>query len=372
MRKAAIILPTYNEAKNIKKVIDCIIEVAEDLKKWDIHIIVVDSDSPDNTGTIVEQLYASNKKKYQNLHVIKTKKEGLGKAYFQGFKVAIDTLKPYVLFEMDADLSHNPRAIPKFLTKIEQGADFVIGSRYIPQGSIPQDWGWHRKLFSVLGNWIIRLGYMKMRINDWTSGYRAMKVWIVNKSFPLLKDYTGYVFQVALLNSAIKSSAKIQEIPINFVDRREGISKINSLEYIVQTLIFVFCSSSFVKFGIVGATGFLIDFGISYGLIEMLKMVIWLSTLISTELAITSNFIFNNIWSFKHKKINHEKQNIIVSFLKFNTIASGSILIQTIGLSIAAHIFGVTYWYVYKALIIAFIIIPYSYFFYNRFVWKDK
>ena len=139
MRRAAIILPTYNESKTIVTVVENIFEVAKPLINWDIHVVVVDSDSPDKTGQIVEDLYNSNKKKFHNLHVIKTKKEGLGKAYVQGFTSAIEKIKPYVLFQMDSDLSHDPTKIPEFLAKIEKGADFVIGSRYIKGGSIPKD-----------------------------------------------------------------------------------------------------------------------------------------------------------------------------------------------------------------------------------------
>ncbi len=228
MKKAVIVIPTYNESSNIKTLINHITEETSHIKNWRIDILIVDSNSPDNTLHIVKSL----QKKHHMLHVISTKKEGLGKAYVNGFSYAMKHLNPFVLFEMDADLSHNPKNIPAFLRAIEQGADFVIGSRYIKNGSIPKNWALYRKLFSALGNLIVRFGFMKLRITDWTSGYRAMKVWIVKSGLPHVETYSGYVFQVALLDHAIKNLSVIKEVPIHFVDREKGVSKINSLQYI--------------------------------------------------------------------------------------------------------------------------------------------
>ena len=368
MRKAVIILPTYNEVKNINNVIEKIFQVTKDIKNWDMHVVVVDSDSPDKTNDIVSELSKNNK----NLHLLKTNKEGLGKAYIEGFKYTIEILKPFIVFEMDADLSHNPQDIPKFLNKIEKGADFVIGSRYIPGGTIPKDWGIERKFFSVVGNWIIRFGFMNLKVTDWTNGFRAIKTWIIKESLPKLENYTGYVFQVALLDNALKMGARVSEIPVVFVDRKEGVSKINSGQYTLQTLWYIFKYSSFIKFVIVGVSGFIIDFGISFLFIELVHSAVWFGTMVSTEVAIISNFLLNNFWSFSHKKIKHSENNYIWSFLKFNVVSSGSILIQTLGVSFASSIFGREFWYIYKALIITFIIIPYSYILYNKFIWKDK
>lgn len=368
MRKAVIVLPTYNEANNISKLITNIFDVADSLKNWDLHILVVDSNSPDNTAEFVDQL----QKKFKNLHLLHTEKEGLGKAYVRGFEYAIKILDPYVLFEMDADHSHNPKKIPDFLAEIENGADFVIGSRYMKGGAIPSDWGIHRKFLSFFGNWIIRLGFMNLGITEWTNGFRAIKAWVLKDSLSNLQNYTGYVFQVALVDHALKMKAKIKEIPIKFIDRTEGVSKINSGQYTFQTLWYVFTHSSFVKFGIVGGIGFIIDFGISYLFIVKVHTAVWLATIMSAETAIISNFLFNNFWSFKHKKLDHRSISLLWNFLKFNLIASGSILIQTITMEVSTNVFGRHYWYIYKMIIIAFVIIPYSYLLYNKVIWKDN
>lgn len=368
MQNAVIVLPTYNEAKNIKLVIEKIYSEVRKIPNWSFHVLVVDSSSPDKTADIVEKI----KKSFPNLHLIKTKKEGLGKAYVQGFKYSLENLHPKVLFEMDADLSHNPADIPKFITTIEKGADFVVGSRYIPGGSIPSNWGIERKIFSIFGNMIIRFGFMKFSITEWTNGFRAIKSWIIKKHLKDIENYAGYVFQVAILDNAVKSGANIVEIPVEFADRVEGSSKINTHEYIYQIIRYIFLNSPFIKFVIVGSIGFCIDFSVSYYLIDIIRSPVAISTIISAEMAIISNFFFNNKWSFNHKKLKKESSSIVLNFIKFNLISSVSLVIQAVGLSIATLIFGVKLWYVYKVLIIAFIIIPYSYFFYNKFVWKDK
>lgn len=368
VKTAVIVIPTYNESNNMERLLLQIFDVVKKIKDWRVEVLVVDSESPDGTAKKVMAL----KNKYPKLHLLSIKKLGLGKAYIEGFNYAITKLKPYVLFEMDADLSHDPGKIPAFLKKINGGADFVIGSRYIKGGSIPKDWGIHRKIFSILGNLIIRFGFMKLKISDWTSGYRAIKSWVVQSAIPSIHRYGGYVFQVALADTALKRGAVFAEVPINFVDRTHGKSKINSIQYIIQTLFYVFTHSSFIRYAIVGLIGFGLDFGISYLLIERTHLAIWLATVVSAETAIISNFLLNNFWSFSYKKIEPKLSKYLYKFIKFNFVTGGALLIQAIGIQTLAYFFGRRFWYVYKILIIAFIVIPYSYFMYNRVIWKEK
>ena len=368
MKQAVIILPTYNEARSIEKLIYEIFDQQKNLKDWQLKVLVVDSKSPDGTGKIVQKLQRS----FENLHFLSTEKEGLGKAYIAGFTYSLKHLGPSVIFEMDADFSHSPHRIPSFLKAIEDGADFVIGSRYIKDGSIPKDWAFHRKLFSVFGNLVVRFGLMKLSVTDWTSGFRAIKIWVVEEITPELLNFSGYVFQVALLDKAIKKGARIAEIPIHFLDRRHGISKINSFQYIVQTILYVLKSSSFIKYILVGLVGATLDFGISYVLIEKSHWFLWLATLVSAETAIISNFLFNNFWSFSHKKLERRVSLYLYKFFKFNLISVGGLAIQAGGIELVAHFFGPKYWYIYKVFIIAFIIIPYSYILYNKIIWRDK
>lgn len=368
MKKAVIVLPTYNEQDNVISLIPRIVAICDDIDDWEISILVVDDNSPDKTFEAVKKL----QDKFKRLHLISGPKQGLGRAYIRGFSYALANLSPDVIFEMDADWSHDPNLIPKFLGKIKEGTDFVVGTRYIKGGSIPKDWALHRKIFSYFGNFIIKYGFMSPGIHDWTSGYRAIKASLLPDVLEGMKNYNGYVFQVALLDKLKKRDAKIGEIPLKFVDRKAGESKINSLQFILNTLSYVFFHSSFIKYLIVGVIGFIIDFGLSFFLIELARQAIWFSTVISAETAIISNFLLNNFWSFSHKRISPGFSSYLKSFANFNFVSLGSILIQTVSLSIATIVFPRHLWYLYKALIIIFLVIPYSYFMYTRFIWKTR
>lgn len=377
MKKAVIIIPTYNEIGNIKPLIESIFHVAKTVPHWSIGVLIVDSSSPDNTAEEVKKMQES----YPDLHLLITPKEGLGRAYVKGFSYAMTHLKPFVLFEMDADLSHNPEYIPHFLRKIELGADFVIGSRYIKGGSIPSNWGLHRKIFSICANLFVRFGFMKLSTTDWTGGFRAIKSWVVTSAMTHISQYTGYVFQVALLDFANQKGAKMAEVPIAFVDRTEGKSKINSMQYIIQTFWYVLTQSSFIKYVMTGFMGFGVDFGISYVLISS-GISKGTATIISAECAIITNFLINNFWSFKSKQITGGVFEYVTKFLFFNLISSGSILIQYMGITSLLRIFGdsiirigfitLSSWILYKVAIIGFLIIPYSYILYNKVIWRKK
>jgi dolichol-phosphate mannosyltransferase len=380
MKKALIVLPTFNEAGTIKKLIEDILTQNKKLPNWNIEVLINDSASTDDTAKIIKVI---QKKFPGKVYLLETRREGLGKAYHQAFTYSIEKIQPFVIFQMDADYSHNPNDIPLFLKKIEKGADFVIGARYIKGGSIPKNWGWYRKMFSICGNLIVRLGFMKLKIHDWTSGFRAIKSWIIKDTLFFVKDYSGYVFQIALLDHAIKKNAKISEVPINFIDRKYGKSKIIFTQYIFQILLYVFNNSSFIKFVIVGFFGFAVDFSFAYLFINKLHVSKAPSNMLSSEIAIFFNFLLNNFWSFKDKKIIGGFFAYLIKFITFNLVSSGSVIIQGAGLALALRFLGdktinllgvinVESWIIYKVLIIAFIIIPYSYILYNKFVWKKK
>ncbi len=368
MRKLLIITPTYNEENNIEKLIQQIFSLQNQINHWEINLLVVDSHSQDNTTQQVKKW----QKKYPRLYLLETEKKGLGKAYVEGYQWAFSKVNPYLIIQMDADLSHQPKYILEFIKKIESGADLVIGSRYIPGGSIPKNWAWYRKLFSYLGNLIIRLGFANFRITDWTSGYRAIRAWVIKEIVSETKKYSGYVFQIATIDQALKRQTRASEIPIQFLDREFGTSKIKFGEYILNIFSYLITQSSFIKFVIVGSIGFLIDFSISFLFFEKMHFKLWLATVISAEIAIVSNFLINNFWSFAHKKLNHQSISFIFHFLKFNFISLGALIIQAAGLEILGTLFGRDWWLIYKILIIGLIVIPYSFIFYNKIIWKKN
>lgn len=374
-QKAVICIPTYNEREGIRELIPQIFTITEDIKNWDVHILIADDTSPDGTGEEVKKM----QKNYQKLHLLVNKeKAGLGAAYIKAFDYAITKLHPDVIFEMDGDGQHTPKILPNFLKEIEKGADFVIGSRYIPGGSIPAHWALWRKFTSVVGSIFAKLTFMNFKINDWTSGYRCIKSDFLKSVLSEMKGFNGYVFQVALLDKAMKRHLTIAETPLNFTDRLEGESKMQSFQFMFDTLWYIFTNSSFVRFSITGFLGFLVDFGVAAILITFAAMHKPTANAISAEMAIIFNFFVNNFWSFSHKKL---KGSYVRKFVKFNVVSSGSIVIQWAGLILALGMLGdVVYdlplhvmlpsWIVYKVFIIALLVIPYSYFMYNTFIWK--
>lgn len=378
MKNAVIVLPTYNERDNVSTLVPALFKIQQDLKEWNLIVLVVDDNSPDKTARAVSVL----QKKFPKLFLLSGKKEGLGKAYQRGFTYALKKLRPDVLFEMDADWSHDPKKIPAFLEAIDAGSDMVIGSRYMKGGSIPQNWAWYRKIFSILSNLFARVGFMHLKQREWTNGFRAIRTWVVEKNLPSMGLYNGYVFQIAFLDKTFKLGACINEVPIHFRDRNSGESKINAPQYIWHIIRYVLTHSSFIRYVIVGLVGFSIDFLIAYLLITYHVVSKVLANMISAEIAIISNFTWNDLWSFNHKRIKGTARSFLKQFLVFNLIASGSILIQGGGLGlllallgdrqINMHYFTMQSWLVYKIFIITFIIIPYSYLLYNKIVWKKN
>ncbi len=378
MKKALIVLPTYNERENISILIPQIFEITKDIKNWDIEVLIVDDNSPDGTYDEAVRLQT----KYKKIHILQGEKEGLGKAYIRGFAYGIEKINPYVMFEMDADCQHNPKLIPQFLNAIEDGADFVIGSRYITGGSIPKHWTIDRKFYSIVGNLVARLGFMNMKIHDWTSGYRANKTTFIKDVLDEMVGHNGYEFQIALLDKALKRHLVIKEIPLQFTDRNIGSSKLSSVQFIPDALMYIFLNSSFIKFAIAGLLGFVVDFGIAAFLIHKFNVYTPHANALSAECAIIFNFFINNFWSFKHKKIHPSFSSYARKIVKFNIVSSGSVVIQWLGLYVAIFLFGeslitlpfnlaVHSWVIYKIFTIALFIIPYSYFMYNRFIWKN-
>lgn len=222
MKSAVIILPTYNEKDNIARILKILLNQQKYIPNYTLHVLVVDDNSPDGTGKIVKKYSSLNK----NISLISHKKEGLGAAYKRGIQYASAKLKADVVFEMDADFSHNPRYVPSLLQKIDQGFDIVIGSRYVNGGSIPSDWSFLRKANSYFGNVFARHVAGIRKVKDCTGGFRAIKTDILKKINMDTVPAQGYAFQIVFLREIVAQDANILEIPIAFIDRTKGKSKI--------------------------------------------------------------------------------------------------------------------------------------------------
>ncbi len=370
--KVVVIIPTYNEKENIEKLIPILEEeIFPRIKNHDLHILVVDDNSPDGTAEAVKNL----SKKWSNIKLNEGKKEGLGAAYIRGMNYAVEEMDADVVFEFDADLSHDPTKIPVFMERIDEGNDMVIGTRYSQGGSIPKNWGMNRKLFSRVGNLTAKMILMRFWIHDWTGGFRALKKEVFLKERDQLKKFTGYTFQIAFLHKAVRDGFKIAEVPFDFKDRTHGKSKIPAVEYIFDSLSYLITArtielyhSPFMKYAFTGFIGYIIN---ASALEVFYKQGLHPSVAgaVGAELAIIWNFVINNFWAFGSYKIT-SPWKVFVKFPQFNLVSLGSVVIISAVLFVGTHLFGEHLRQLYLIIAIGFFVIPYSYTMYNIFIWK--
>jgi dolichol-phosphate mannosyltransferase len=369
--KLVIIIPTYNERENIIPLLDSLKRVMKSVSGYSVSYLVVDDNSPDGTQDVIE-IY---RRKHKDVFIISGKKEGLGKALLRGLSHAVDVMKADVLLQMDADLSHDPTVVPAFLRAMDKGADFVVGSRYIPGGSIPGNWGLHRKVQSIVGNAIVRFGLGMSYVHDWTGGFRAYKKMYFEKLRDDMDKYRGYVFQIAFLHKAILKGAKVTEVPIHFTDRMHGKSKIIASEYIRNVFLYVFLAQrhsprmrKLIKFLIVGGWGFLIN-TIVLEILVLFGFHPALGSALGAECAIVSNFLLNNHWTFKDRKI--EKSRRFIKFLQFNGTSLGAIALQSGVVYAGTHLYGVEDYRIFYILGVL-TSLGWNYFMYSRVIWKKE
>lgn len=338
-------------------------------------ILFVDDFSPDGSGDLIKKL----QKKNSRIHLIEKKKEGLGRALIVGYDYAIKHLHADVVIPNDADFQWDPSDIPKLIEKIEEGYDVVVASRHVKGGKVV-GWNWFRSLNHELSNSLLAWWVAGVReVRDHAGNFKAIRVKGVLDKVALHKmQNAGFSFQLHILYELSKTGAKFTEVPVVFHERRFGKSKIglnryyirDVFEYIKSSLLIRYDrSKSFFRYCIVGGIGFLVQTVISHFLVQA-GVQSGLSVAVGAESSIISNFIFNNFWTFKHVKI--EENKLIKKFIHFNGISVGSILIQSIVVTIGTHFFGTGSWFIFMVFSIVFIVIPYSYLMYNKFIWKTE
>jgi dolichol-phosphate mannosyltransferase len=222
MTSAWVILPTYNERENLETVValtraalaSCDPPVAGT-------VLVVDDGSPDGTGEIADELAAE----HDDVRVLhRLRKGGLGGAYLAGFAAALDAGADFVL-EMDADLSHDPADLPRLIAAARQGADVVLGSRYVDGGGV-EGWSLHRQLISRAGG-RYAAAVLGLRVRDLTGGFKCFRASALRALDPDLVRSRGYAFQVELTFHAARAGLEIAEVPIVFRERVHGRSKMS-------------------------------------------------------------------------------------------------------------------------------------------------
>src|SRR3954447_25575081 len=220
MPAAWLILPTYNEAENIERIVRAALPSLASAVD-DPHVLIVDDGSPDGTGDIADRL-ASEFAEVEVLH--RTAKEGLGRAYLAGFSQALAAGADLVL-EMDSDFSHDPADIPRLIEGSRE-ADLVLGSRYVEGGGV-EDWGVVRRALSRGGSWYAR-AVLRVPVRDLTGGFKCFRRQVLETLSLRQIHADGYGFQIELTYRAIQAGFKVLELPIRFSERRVGSSKMTA------------------------------------------------------------------------------------------------------------------------------------------------
>jgi dolichol-phosphate mannosyltransferase len=218
--KVTVVVPTYNERDNLPR----IVELLAALPIPNMHVQVVDDNSPDGTGEVAEKLAIEAPIQVSVLH--RTVKDGLGRAYVAGMTRALDEGADIVI-QMDADLSHPCEAIPGMIrTLTTTDAAVVLGSRYVTGGGVAGDWPWHRRALSAWANFYVNT-ILRLRVKDATAGFKAWHAATLRAVDVSSVQSNGYAFQVEMNYRTVQGGMKIAEVPIQFQERSDGVSKMS-------------------------------------------------------------------------------------------------------------------------------------------------
>lgn len=340
MAKVSIVIPTYNEAKNIKS----LIEKLEALE-GDFGIIFVDDNSPDGTAEIVEEIG----QRWGNIKVHRRPgKLGIGSAIREGLERALSFPDCHYVVTMDADLSHDPQDIPRLLSAAEGGsADLIQGSRYMKGGRII-GWSFRRKLQSRVANLICRLLFgLPHEVTTFFRVYTRESAQIVVEKIRADK----YEFAVGSALAVKDHGLKIKEVPVVFVNRIWGKSKLKTSDVLVWLAVIfkMFLSRQlhrgelrrFLKFCLVGALGVVVNVGLLWLLTEFLGLFYVLSAAVSIETSILFNFALNDLWTFRDRR--QLGSNTLARALKYNLTCALGVGINLGILALLTEVFGVYY-----------------------------
>ena len=221
--KATVCLPTYNERENLEKMVRA-------LAPHGVQVLIVDDSSPDGTGAIADRL-AAELDYVSVLH--RKQKEGIGRAYLAAFHQVLAGDSELIL-EMDCDFSHDPKDVPRLIAACESGADLALGSRYVPGGGT-RNWGIVRRIISWGGSFYARI-MLGIGVRDLTGGFKCFRRVVLETLDLDAIESKGYAFQIETTYRAVKKGFRIQEVPIVFVDRTEGTSKM-SRSIVVEAML---------------------------------------------------------------------------------------------------------------------------------------
>lgn len=332
----SLIIPTYNECQNIKKIVEKLSQLLDSSLVGDYEMIVVDDDSPDRTWEVALSLTLD----YPQLRVMRREHErGLSTAVIRGWQAA----RGEVLGVIDADLQHPPETLLNLLAEIKRGADLAAASRHVAEGGV-SDWSMMRRFLSrgaqTLG--LVILPGVVGRVSDPMSGYfMVRRSCIAGK----MLNPAGYKILIEVLGRG--DIRWIGEVGYVFQERLEGESKVTwkqYIEYLRHLLRLRFARwpmGKFIRFGLVGFSGVFVNMGVLYVLRNFCKLELTRSLIVAAELAIVSNFLWNDLWTFgeisRRQRGNRQR---LKRLLKFNTICLMGLILNVLLVNVMFNIFG--------------------------------
>lgn len=350
MKKAAILLYTYNEKENIKKSVKEVLEQERNASGWKFEIIIADSSSPDGTFEIAKKIARENPK----VHAI-TVGKGLGVAIIEGHQYSIKNFHPDALVQLDADGQAKADVIPKMLKVIDEGYDLALGSRFVEGGK--NQLSFMRRLFSSGASLVFRIFVGPFDIQEVTNSARTFTPELFNKinldRLPWRER--SFIIQPAFLNEAISAGAKYKEVPLYFKNREEGYSKNKVFNYTYDVVAYSIDvrlhkwgmnipffklsrkAKTFIKFGIVGFTGTIVDFMFYKLFINSFGLFPATAKGFSAEMGVINNFTWNNFWTFKYRKTN---TNMFQKFIIYNLVNVGGIAVGVLIVKLLFNMFG--------------------------------
>lgn len=351
MKKVVILLPVYNEEANLEKFVKEVLNEEKSSKGWKYEIlIVVDERSNDDTLEVAQNL----SKKNQQTHYLLVG-PGLGTALVMGHKYALKEFSPDALSQLDADGQVGADVITRMLKVIDEGYDLAIGSRFVPGGKNMLSPS--RKFFTWGSSIFCRLVMGPIDIGEWSNSARTFTPKLFkNIDFSLIPwQEKTFIIQPSFINAAVAAGAKYKEVPLIFKNRAEGYSKMKVFNYSYDVIAYAIDArlhkwgfnidlfrlsrraKTFIKFGLVGITGTIVDFAFYNFFINFFSLRPATSKGLSTEIAIINNFMFNNIWTFRHRKV---KKTIWQKLGIFNLISLGGLAIGVVIVKLLHTLYG--------------------------------
>ncbi|MCC0177102.1 glycosyltransferase [Waterburya agarophytonicola K14] len=360
----SLIIPTYNESKNIEQLIQIIINTLDRIVVNQYELIVVDDNSPDFTWKFAAEL----SHKYSQVKVIRRESEkGLATATIRGWQAA----KGQVLGVIDGDLQHPPHILTRLWQEIEKGADIAIASRNLEGGGV-SEWSIARRFLSrgaqMLG--LLVLPEVMGRISDPMSGY-----FMVRRDALLGKTFNPLGYKILVEVMARGNIRWIGEVGYIFQERKTGESKVTHQQYLeyllhlIRLRLHLWQIDRFIRFGVSGFSGVFINLAVLYFLREFADLGLTRSAIIAAEIAIANNFFWNDRWTFKDISSNQKGiHNRLIRFLKFNLICLSGLILNILLLNILYNLLGINE---YIANIIAIAIITFwNYWFNLKLSWR--